>query len=223
MPTKGTLIVMAVSFVSGLGIATYVVSRWCRLSRLLRWDIAGQSHLVPQQLSEIIGLPVSMRVGEQEINSFSVVSVSLTSAGTLTLASLVCLVTGNDGSEVLGVKIIEGGIRADNVSCNIDNHYCRINVKKLDPGENVFLEIIVRDYEYDSLKVEVFDPAITVVRGLGFVARQAARMGPNFSVNLIIARYEATARAMNVIADQVTTIRRIIARSQPPLPPSGEE
>lgn len=223
LPELPLLAGLALAFVLGAVTAIYVLFRWGQDRKRLRWEDTEKWRGVPQQLSEIVAVPVELRVGEHEVRSLSLVSVLLTAKGNSTLESIAGVIMTNPESEILGVRILEALEQIGNMSYRVDSHMCLLNITTLQPGDTALIEMAVRDYEDGSLNVELSDPQIRVRRSwtVGMIWRRIWSWRRNVGIGILGVRYDPSARALFIVIEELRTIRAMITR-YPREPPDAK-
>ena len=182
--------------------------------KVLKWDAAEQLRIVPQQLSEIIGNPVVVHAGTGDVDELSLVVVGLIAAGNSVLEPVTVGITTNPGSEILGTRVVDAtnGVCVT-ISCR--NQTARqIEIATLRPGNRIIVNMVVRDYDHTGLVVNVAQSEIQLKYRwsltFGFHLPPIAR---SVSYGFGFAKYDATARAMITLSEELRAIRQMLSQS----------
>lgn len=211
IPIAGWFIVFILGIVSG----GFVVPRLTAKKKIIDWGVLSENDLIPRELSEMLGIPVIIQVGDSKPASLSTVQIRIGSGGNEVVENVNVVVNFNQSSAILNVRPIEElGEFGKHVKWMQTEKSCRIEIEFLNQGQSFDLEFLLSDYEPASVNVDGAAPGIQIRR------REAGRweVPTSFLQGITLTamgiRYDPSVATMNQIAEEIRGIRRQLRNTQ---------
>lgn len=105
MDTKELLTVIGWPVTVLTGIASgFIISRLTRKRQILTWAVINEIELIPRALSDTLGVPVSLQVGDARPSSLSALTIRIGNSGNETIRDITLAVALNPGATILNVR-----------------------------------------------------------------------------------------------------------------------
>ncbi|MEG3437211.1 hypothetical protein V0288_08780 [Pannus brasiliensis CCIBt3594] len=204
-----------VTFILGLISGGIIIPRLTRKRKILAWAVMSESDLIPRELSKDIGLPVVLQVGNYNPDSLSVVKLRFGSAGNDVVEKITIAIYFQASTHIIDARPIRN-LReyGKGVQWNIDKNSCNINVAFINPGKSFEFEFILSNHEQGVIDVQAPAPGLEIQRTSSTVwdVEIHPLIARSIGLNLFGISVDPTAIAMNQIADELRSIRKLLTK-----------
>ncbi|MGB3311874.1 MAG: hypothetical protein WA939_10580 [Nodosilinea sp.] len=200
-----------VTFFLGAISAGVVVPRLTKKRKIVAWAVMAESDLVPRELSQVLGMPVVLQVGNYQPESLSVVKLRFGCAGNDVVEKFTIGVFFNDETNILEIRSITN-LReyGKEIKWKFDENNCHIDVAFINPGRSFELEFILSNHESGIIDVDVAAPGLELKRKSPTV--WDVELSPSFlrsiGFSALGIRIDPAAIAMTEISEELRAIRR---------------
>lgn len=198
----------------GLGIVSggFIMPRLTRKRTLLRWALVSESEIVPRQLTEMLGLPVVLTVGDANPGSLSIVTVRLGGAGNEVLTDISVLVSFNRDARILNARPVDSmGEYGRSIRWEPQDHTCRINADFINPGQRFDFEFLLSDYDTGTVDVDSAAPGLQLNRQDPTKWEVPTTALRGFALSIFGIRYEPSAISLSQIAEELRATRKYLS------------
>ena len=200
-----------VTFLLGIISGGLIIPRLLAKRKLLAWT-ASESDLIPKRMSEVAGIPISIRVGKEEILSLSVVTLHIGNVGNDVVEKFTVNVQFNPECKVLAVRIPgEIGAYQDKIKWKVEGKIVKVDFDFINTGSSFEFEYILAAYEPGAVDVDCAAPNVVIKRQSG--SRLQAELtksllGVSWGMLGFSVKYDPTAAAMKEVAEEIRGLRR---------------
>jgi hypothetical protein len=204
-----------VTFILGAISAGTIVPRLNRKRKIIAWAVISESDLIPRELSQVLGIQVTIQVGDYQPDSLSTVKLRFGSIGNDIVEKFALAVTFNKGTSILRVQpVVDLGEYGKNITWANDQNFCRIDISFINPGSSFELEFLLSNHEPGNITVDAAEPGLELRRKVPSVLD--AEISPSIlrsvRVGIFGLSFEPTAISMAEIADELRRIRKQMNR-----------
>jgi hypothetical protein len=202
-----------VTFALGIISTGFIVPRLTKKRKILAWAVVSEGEIIPRDLSEWLGVPVFLQVGDERPNSLSGVLVRLGNGGNEVIENVAAAISFNSEAVILNVRSDkELGEYSKHVTWKHAGNTCTVECAFINPGQNVELELLISEYQEGSANVDAAAPGLAVRRRDPM--RWEMPIPPLHSVGLSLfgIRYDPSAASTAEIAEEIRAIRLLIQR-----------
>jgi hypothetical protein len=181
-----------------------ILPRLTRKGQVLTWAIVSEADLIPRELSEALGIPVVLQVGDARPSSLSALTIRVGNSGNEIIKDLTMALVLNAGASILSTCFsTKPGEYARHVRWVSDKAKCRITAAFINPKQNFELEILSSAYESGTAGVDASAPGVEVRKttAIRWDAVVVKRM-----------KYDPGRAAMSEVADEIRALRKYISR-----------
>lgn len=208
-----------VSFVTGILTGGFIVPRLVAKRKIIAWSVLSESDIIPKEISDRLGVPVTIQVGPDKPSSLSLVRVRIGNSGNDVVEDAGISVRFNDACDVLNVRPISKMGEYEHILKWTDKDNSRLNTRRLsaqflNPGTSFDFEFLLSGYEPQSAVVD------SAVKGVQLKRRDALRWDVDHSflsgIGFGIAgiSYSPATSAMHQVVEELRALRLISARQQ---------
>lgn len=200
-----------VTFFLGAISAGIVVPRLNRKRKIIAWAVISESDLIPRELSQVLGIKVTIQVGDFKPDSLSTVKLRFGSIGNDIVEKFALAVTFNKGTSILRTQpVVDLGEYGKNITWTNDQNCCRIDISFINPGSSFELEFLLSNHEQANITVDAAEPGLELRRKIPSVldAEISPSILRSFGFGFLGIKIEPTAISMAEIADELRQIRK---------------
>lgn len=204
-----------VTFTLGALSAGVIVPRLTRKRKIVAWSLLDETNVVPRELSEILGLPVVLQVGDQRPVSLSVVKIRFCAIGNEVIDNIALVATFGKDAHILRVRAVKDlGEYAKQISWVHEGGRCELKIAFFNPGRCFDLEFLLSGYEQGTADVDGSGPGLELQRRKGTILDLNVRGSVlrSISLSLLGFRYDPGVSAMSEIAEELRVIRRSLQK-----------
>jgi len=216
MDTKELLTIASwpVTFCMGI-LSGFVVSRLTRKRQIMTWAAIGEADLVPRELTNRLGLPVSLKVGDATPSSLTALTIRIGNSGNEAIKDVPVLIRLNDNATILNIRITdEDSEYGKQLKKIMNGSRCTISPPFINPSQTFELDILVSDYESGTIDVDAAAAGLELRRTSASVWDQVLQgqsgliKGLKLSVPGLGIGYDSGAAALSIVAEELRALRR---------------
>lgn len=206
-----TVIGWGITFILGAISAGVIVPRLNRKRKVIAWAVISENDLIPREISQVLGIQVTIQVGDYQPNSLSTVKLRFGSIGNDIVEKIYLVVTFNKETSILRVQSVkELGEYGKIIKWKQENNCCRIDISFINPGSSFELEFLLSNHDPGNINVDAAEPGLELIRKVPSILD--AEISPSIlrmvRVGILGFSIEPTAIAMAEIADELRQIRK---------------
>ncbi|MEK9501144.1 hypothetical protein WI372_09155 [Gemmatimonadota bacterium DH-20] len=197
------------TFVLGI-IASRLVGRRTAKTKTIAWGVVAEIELISRQVSDLVGVPVRLTIGEHEATSLTALRLAVESTGNEVVRNFSPVFRFNPECRVLHARpLTDLGEFHKHVSISPAGSSCRLTFDFLNPGEGIRLELLLSTYEPGSIDMDLAAPGVKFERlGRDDRSSRASRILASLTFGIAGVRVDATVRPLIEIAQELNSIRR---------------
>ena len=205
------LIGWIVTFVLGAVSAGLIVPRLTKKRKIIAWATMAETELIPKEMTEKLGIPVTLTVGAHQPKSLSVVQLRFGSGGNEIIENIPVAVKFGKDCQILNVRAAyDLGEYGKKLKWTEGQDRMDLEIPFLNPRQYFELEVLISNYERGAVDVDQAVPGIELKRQQASnwdlaISKSFAR---GLGLSFFGVRYDPTAQAMGEIADELKAIRR---------------
>lgn len=216
MDTKELLTVIGWPVTVLTGIASgFIISRLTRKRQILTWAVINEIELIPRALSDTLGVPVSLQVGDARPSSLSALTIRIGNSGNETIRDITLAVALNPGATILNVRFsADPGEYARHVQWSIDRDTCRITAAFVNPNQNCELEVLSSGYTLGTVDIDASAPGLELRRTSAIrwdALFNSAIKGFKLSIPFTGIGYDSGSAAMAEVAHEIKALRKYLS------------
>lgn len=208
-----------VTFLLGIASGGIIVPRLIRKRQILTWAIMNEAELVPRELSQTLGIPVILQVGDARPASLSALTIRIGNSGNELIKDLSMAIVLNEGASILKVRFPKGqGEYASHVRWTTDKGRCRITADFINQDHYFELEVLSSDYDPGTADLDAAAPGVELRRTNASrwdsVVSSAlfSIKGVKFSIPFTGIGYDPGSAAMSDVAEEIKALRKYLSR-----------
>ena len=207
----GWVVVFFFGILSGGVVIPYLT----RKRTILAWAVVSETELVPRELSQTLGVPVVIKVGEAQPASLASVTIRLGSAGNEPIKDLDVAIRFGKAAKILNVRSSsEFGEYGKFVRRKLEDEGYRVEADFLNPKHYFELEFLLSDYETGSVDVDSSAQGLYLKRSDPSRWELSSSLLKSIRFSFLgMVDYEPSANSMAQIAEELKTIRRHLSRN----------
>jgi hypothetical protein len=223
MDTKEILTIASwpITLVFGILSGGFIVPRLTRKRQILTWATMTEADLIPRELSQRLGLPVTLKVGDAAPSSLTSLTIRIGNSGNEVITDVPVVIRLNKEASILNVRLSEGqGEYGKKITWVTEGNRCTIIPSFINPGRNFELELLASDFNSGSAEVDAAAPGLERRRTSAslwnqILATQSGLMRDlKVTIPLTGIGYDSGAAAMAILAEELRALRGAVDRQR---------
>jgi hypothetical protein len=205
-----------VTFFLGILAGGIIIPKLTRKRKILAWSVMSESDLIPRELSQQIGLPVVLQVGNYSPDSLSVVKIRFGNTGNEVIEKIDIDIFFQSETHIIDVRPTTSlrSYGKNNFPYNFVDNNCHLQVPFINSGKSFEFEFILSNHEPRIIDVQAPVPGLEIQRTSPKIwdVEVPSLIARSIGLSVLGISIDPSAFAMNQIADELRSIRKSLTK-----------
>ncbi|MCY1045610.1 hypothetical protein OV208_30120 [Corallococcus sp. bb12-1] len=152
------------SFLLGILSGGIIIPRLTAKRKILAWAVVSENEIIPKEMAQSLGIPVTIMVGQENPTSLTTVNVKLGNNGNDIIENTTIAITSNTESKILNTRIRTSGEFEKRTKTAHNENVCSVTFEFLNPEHSVDVELLISNYSPGSTTVDAAAPGVILRR-----------------------------------------------------------